>query len=279
MKTLLHCFNFLILFSGTTFAQTESPPALKTWTDESKKVIYFLSQPSLKVTWMHLGADDDFWDQVSIDFSYAEKNPDFNRQVQALKLAHPNDSVSEVIMSGTQDAHLTIPSLSISEDLNSLLSVQGPYFSKTIYVPKNKSILVKSEFEKSTFLSLKGKVIFSAPILKSVETSEMGSETCDTLFSDGTLLFSVFKQFLKISESIDSRSLKYDSTKESLKLSILDSCLELLPDLKVQSFDSLLRTDLQRRKESRRILGETKKMVFSRTEEPFDAVAQKEMTP
>ena len=275
MKNYIIACVTLLIGSSVALAQN-TPSSLKSWIDEDQKLVYFLPNPLLKLRVVHLGADDEYWDELAVDFSYSESNPEFQKASADLQAAHPGYKFVKVLISDSMGTHVSIPSLNVEDDVDTKLAIDGPYFEKNYYISRAKSAALRSEYQNPDFILVAGNVRFSAPFLKILESKELESTVCSDLLSSGKSLYSVMGQFSKLSQWIDSIGLKYDSTKEMLKVSALVSCLNVPDQSNISSFKELLSLKVEQNLNHGRIYGETSKTMMIDMLAPYNPFTTKE---
>jgi len=268
MKTKIIGISILFTILLTSPCKAATTP-MQSWVNEDTKTVYFLPNPILKIRLNHLGADENYWDQLSIDFSYTETNPESNQAAKALEAEYPGYLFQRVLISGVEQPSISIPSLGMHESVEMKEAAEGPYYHQIYYIPKSKSDAVRAAYTDASFIALTGKVKFSIPSKKTVESIDLDSETCDQLTSSGNDLASVVQQYAIFSKQLDRMGIQYKTTKEALAKSVLMNCLDLTAPISIQSFRELLNLRIQTRRGSIKIHGETAKTVMNEVDAPF----------
>jgi hypothetical protein len=254
--------NRLILMALWALAQ--GAPSLAAtlpdhWINEQEKSIYFAPRPELQTKLTRLEADDDYWDQLEVDLVYSGNA--MRAQIQALQAAYPGYKANRIVLSRETDHEITIPSLNLKVLVPTLPGQEGPYFQYTTFVSRSQSKKVETAYKAPDFVQIQGSVRAYVPEIKTVERIEIGSEVCDELVGGESSVFSLMKAYQLVLNRVDALSMKYPGTRDSLKRSVLDSCIELIEGNRIDNFSSLMSLQVTKRSGGRRPFGETRRVV------------------
>ena len=279
MKTTILSLISMLALQTFAYAQTtEDRTPLKSWVDESKKIVYFVPNPVLTVHAFELNSGDpEFWAQVSVSLSYSDTNPETTAGLQALQTQYPGYLLSRALISGSGSIHVSIPSLNINEDVPSRPAVEGPYINQTYYVSKSLDAALIREFNHPNFIQVAGKINYTEHVTKQMEYEAMESNGCPSLFQNGDTFFAVLEKYAQLSQRIEAMPLHYASTKEQLKVSVLLNCLSFSSPVGISSFQELLGLRLSLNPAPSKIFGQTLGQVDERVEEAFQPYLTKEM--
>jgi hypothetical protein len=216
-------------------------PTLPThWKREDLKKIYFAPQPDLKVSLTHLGADDEFWDQLNIDVGYTSKS--IVEQIKNLEEKYPGFEINRVVLSKTSNYHLNLPALNVDLDVDTMNGIEGPYFRFVSMVSKANSAKVKAAYQNSlsTFVKVTGNLTAQVPVLKVLERLELDDQTCDQVLPKTKAVFyDVLNNLSPIFQKIEESS-KYPVNASTLKKLVVENCVMLPAPAQINSFRELL---------------------------------------
>lgn len=236
----------------------EDPNTLpnSSWVIEEQKTVYFAPQPKLQVSVQQIAASDEYWDSLDVEMKYQASLTE--KQAEALQRKYPGYQIRRVVLGSQGEFQLEIPSAKIHETLSLSQAVDGPYLSWRAFISRAASKTVRAAIQKPGFLSLTGNIKASVPQVKVMERVELGLSVCEELTRKDGRIFDVFKSFAAISQKIDRSSTKYTTTREALKKSVLENCVEIDSVENAQSFRELLSARVIPKKPASRPYGETK---------------------
>jgi hypothetical protein len=269
VNNLLKILVANLIFISSSFAVTNKQP-FKVWVDQDKKVVHFLPNPVLKLTLAKLEVDEDYWAQLSINYSYADKAGDYEENGAELKRKYPGYKFAKVLVNDVINEHLSIPVLGLDSDIKFMLSMDGPYYRETVFVPKNKMNMVEKAIKDPKFIKITGNLKINVPVLKTLEKGVLPATTCDVLLTEDQTVYSLLGQFSQVVNKISEMNLKYESTKVTLKNQVLSQCLAVPSAVQIGSFAELMNLKLEKKVVSNDFIAETKGNVFSDVQVPIN---------
>lgn len=124
--------------------------------------MFYLPNPVLKLQVVDLKTGEFEFDSL-LDFSlsYKELSPEDIAELAKLELDHPGYRLSRLSVTSAGAVHVSIPSLGISEDFNSLSGVEGPYFNESFFFNQDQTPTLKRLFHTDGFIGVTGQVSFT----------------------------------------------------------------------------------------------------------------------
>jgi hypothetical protein len=232
--------------------------ASSVWVDEDRKEVSFVTIASLKIALNAIEVNDDYWDQLSIDIEYEDSMLKSRRAI--LAGVYPGYSLKRVSATAHGPLRLSIPSAGIDETLVAKPGVEGPYIGYLGYLSKQSSQAFRAALLANTdgAITVSGLVQADFTAGKIFERYELSEDVCDALVPpSATTGFDLLKGLFQAYREVDAAPIRRDSTRASLKRSILESCFEIeVPKGGLQSADDLLSARV-RRTRGRRPVGVT----------------------
>src|SRR5581483_5195915 len=172
MKALILSVLGLAIFASP-LARAEG---LQYWADDSAHKIYFVYRPLADVEVINVAADDDYWDEISIEVMYS--NPKMDGYVSDLQSRYPAYQLSRVMMDPKGDFKLTIPSLGVSTTVQAMPGASGPYMTWQGFVSKAQSQAVRQALSQPGGISIEASTSVSYQMTKTLERVELGVDVC-----------------------------------------------------------------------------------------------------
>lgn len=237
MKLLTVLVTGFILLGGVAQATPSQ------WKVESEKKIYFAAEPVVRVHYDQVKADEKYWDRVIVSLAY--EGEEMGAQAAKIRALNPGWEVVRLAVRGNGAYRLRIPSLGVDEEADLKPGVDGPYFTKEIYVSKKDSRRVREAAQDlDMFVSVEGGLSASIPREIVEERAELPSSVCRELFRGGTTVHSAVIGFLAVDALIQNAA-AHEVTRAALRKQVLEGCIELDEWSRVKSFADVLALKLR----------------------------------
>jgi hypothetical protein len=240
------------------------------WAKPDQQKVYYSATPKLEVRLAHLGADDDYWDQLDISVRY--DGASLEHQAAQLRDRYPGLRVHRAVAEASGEWVIRVPALGKVERIKAVQSQDGPYVNLTYFVPRERSAALRTALKngRAAAVSIEGRLSVTIPDHRVVERVELGPEACSGFTREGRTLYHALRAFATMERELDGRPFKYESTREGLKRSILETCVELPAPREARSFKELLSSEIETGgREAARPFGETRMVSPAQEAAPF----------
>jgi hypothetical protein len=214
--------------------------ATQYWVDLDKKQVHFVPPSELKITWTDLKVSSDQWATVNVEFKPSSDMTKYQNQRDELQNQYPGFALVKAVSWKVEDLRLSIPLLKIDNLVKTSRSSDGPAFQEMYFISKSQSDEVKRAIQSETFASVQGTFTVMAPESKIVESVELPKTTCTNLFKPSNSVLDVVSNVGRLFSKLDETSFKYESTRETLKKSVVENCADFQFDFPVRSFAELI---------------------------------------
>jgi hypothetical protein len=229
---------------------------LQYWPDESTHKLYVAYRPMVDVEVFNVAADDNYWDEISIEVKYS--NPKMEGYLNELKSRYPGYQTAGVVMERSGDFQLSIPVLGVNQTIAAMPGVSGPYMTWQGFVSKAQSQAVRQALAQPGSVSITANTSVSYQMTKVLEHFELGVEVCQKLASADGTIFGAMHGYASVLDDIEHQPISYPSTAARLERSVLESCLMLPSDVSAGSFADVLDAKVALKPNPSRPYGETR---------------------
>ncbi len=270
MKMNLWCLALLTGFtSPLVLANPNLPGILAYFPEPAQMKIFVVPKPLLDLRLVSLQADDDDWEELDVNLSW-DTNSQIADGLAQLKKSYPGYDVNYPVLSSGSKIHLEIPSIQVRSDLQPSPGANGPWLQYPLVISKKESAVLEAHFSSDSNVAvLSGSVVASFPMDKVIEHVALPRAYCQKLLVGPSSLYEVIKAFPGVLRTVDDLE-ALPTTKESLKRSVLESCMILPKEVSVSSFGDLLNLKVSPSAGTDDPFGETRGLVMSDTNVSLD---------
>ncbi len=266
MNSFLKILGFLIIglgISAAVKAHAETTGHLPLyWIDGSN--LYFVPMTETTARLLVYQESPDSWAYLEVAADYPET---FTPQIEALKLAFPNKSVSWIAGKAIGSPTVRVNSLGIKGEGKWIPRAAGPSLSYMFTLTKlqTEKLLASNDPGIQILGTIEAQVT-SDQILESVS---LGSEICEALVHEGESLSESLLRYPSVVESVNRKPVRYKSTRDALKKSVLHDCIVFSETSPITSFSEFLNKKITLPIPKINPRGETRERRMSREEGNF----------
>lgn len=216
------------------------------WVDREKKSVAVLPRATVNLVHSHLGADPEFWDQLSIEVLYSEDK--MAAQFKEVGVRYPGYEIKMLSPHLLGQYEISVPAINLQKELAPLNSPGGPYASDTVYISKVQSKKLREALNVSgtSAVQVQGLVQTSVPKYTPVESISVSNFICDWVRDARPLADSVGR-IPSLWKRVEMLGVDQDVLSE-FRRSVFFDCLDLKIEKRVQSFESILTARVDRKK-------------------------------
>jgi hypothetical protein len=212
-------------------------PGVSHWVNEKSRKVFITPRFLVKAHLTHVGADDQYWDWLSVEVNAATVSEEILRDLRA---RYPGYALNGVVSEHEGNMRVSIPVAGIALELPTGTGGSGPWAAHAFGISRAAAAAVRAQLEAGHGLVVEGSIASYVPTAEVLEKVELGSDTCAALGSAGDSVYKALQGYVGIAGLVKTRiQFHHESTRESLMSSVFAGCASLEPG-RVDSMKQLL---------------------------------------